>query len=491
MCITLFMSTKIQTFLTKYGNISCYLNDIVFASHLRSGNIYEEDLILNYIIPCLNSDSSEKVILDIGSHIGTHSIVYSKLVNCKIHAFEPQRKIYEILKKNIESNHFTNCTVYNYAVGHKETITTLSNMLYDGYDCQIEYDIEKTLNYGGIGLGKNGEEVKMVTVDSLGLTQCDYIKIDVEGAEMLVLMGAEETLKKYRPIIWFEKTDKIVSNEMKESLGIDFEIQDIFEYLSQFGYRFYNLNDGNVLAIHIMNQRKITIDISKKEQTIYSESGEDGILFELFTKFGMTDKFYVEFGAENGTQCNTRALKEYGGFNGILFDMHFENPQINLYKQMITSENVISVFKQYNVPSTFDLLSVDIDSHDFYVLHEILKYYTPRIFVCEYNGTHLPNEDKVVLKNTTNFNGNYFGASILSFYKLANKYNYSLVYANEKGVNLFFIHNDVLKSSLFTVKNMNQVENIYKPPKYGNGPNGGHPPDIYNQSYISADIILE
>lgn len=44
------------------------------------------------------------------------------------------------------------------------------------------------------------------------------------------------------------------------------------------------------------------IDLSTKEKTIYSESGEDGILFELFERFGITNKFYVEFGAEDGSQ---------------------------------------------------------------------------------------------------------------------------------------------------------------------------------------------
>jgi hypothetical protein len=303
-------------------------------------------------------------------------------------------------------------------------------------------------------------------------------------------MGATNTIQKYKPLIWFEKTDKVVSNEMKESMGIDFELPDILSYLSNFGYRFCHLNNDNVLAYHVSSMRKIEVDISSKEHTVYSESGEDGILFELFNIFGVTNKYYLEFGAENGTQCNTRALREFAGFNGILFDMTYENMGINLHKHMITEKNVIELFKKYNVPFEFDLLSVDIDSHDFYVLHEILKVYTPRMFVCEYNATHLPNEDKVVVRDVISFNGNYFGASILSFYKLARKYNYSLVYANKKGVNLFFIHDSLLQNSIYSIKNMNDVNRIYMTPKYGNGPNGGHAEDIYDQPYTSANELL-
>ena len=480
----------LKTFSTKYGYFTCYKNDIIFSSLLEKNQIYEEELILKYIVPILqnNENEDEIQILDVGGHIGTHSILYSKLLNCKISTFEPQKKMFELLNKNINDNELQNCTIYNCAVGHDNIQTTLSEMLYDGYDCKIEYDTNKILNYGGVGLGENGENVRMITIDSLNLDKCHYIKIDVEGAEILVLMGAANTIEKHKPLIWFESTDKSVSEEMKKSMNINFELPNIMDYLGQFGYCFYKLNQGNILAFH--DKHKIKIDLSKKEKTIYSESGEDGILFELFSTFGVTNKFYLEFGAENGSQCNTRALKQYGKFNGILFDMNYEDKKNNLFRHTVTTENVINLFQHYKVPTHFDLLSVDIDSHDFYVIDKILQNFIPRIIVCEYNATHLPHEDKVVLKNATNFNGNYFGASILAFYNLGKKYNYSLAYANEKGVNLFFVHNDVLKNSIKTIENLNNVEKIYKTPKYGKGPNGGHEQDYLNQEYIMSVELL-
>ena len=44
-------------------------------------------------------------------------------------------------------NELSNCTIYNFAVGHITTTTTMSDMLYDGYDCKIEYDTNKILNF--------------------------------------------------------------------------------------------------------------------------------------------------------------------------------------------------------------------------------------------------------------------------------------------------------------------------------------------------------
>ena len=185
-----------QTYRTKYGQMTCYNNDIVFSSLLRKGLMYEEDIIVNKIIPMLQQKSKDLVILDIGGHIGTHTVIYSRLLNCKVHTFEPQKKIFDILKKNVDDNNLSNCTVYNCAVGHLTTTTTMSDMLYDGYDCKIEYDTNKVLNYGGIGLGKHGEHVQMVRIDQLDLSACDYIKIDVEGAEILALLGAKNTIEK-------------------------------------------------------------------------------------------------------------------------------------------------------------------------------------------------------------------------------------------------------------------------------------------------------
>jgi FkbM family methyltransferase len=249
---------SLVTFTTKYGYFTCYKNDIVFASALYSNKIYEEDLITQYVIPILKKYNDEILILDIGGHIGTHTILYSRLLNCKIMTFEPQKRIYELLQKNINDNKLINCSLYNCAVGHTDMRTTLSDTLYDGYNCKIEYNTKKILNYGGIGLGKNGEHVNMITIDSLNLKKCHYIKIDIEGAEILALMGATNTIQTFKPIIWVECTDKTVSDEMKKSMNINFEIPTIIDYLEKFGYSFHKLNESNMLAF-IPDKHNITI----------------------------------------------------------------------------------------------------------------------------------------------------------------------------------------------------------------------------------------
>lgn len=237
---------------TNYGDFYCLNNDIVFMNELKCGKVHDENLILNNIIPFLQNDKS-KIILDIGSHIGSHSIMYANILNnCKIYAFEPQNVLFNILNKNIQINNIENIKIFNSAVGHKLCKTTMSKYLYDGYNCEIDYNTNKILNYGGMQLGHNGEHVDMITIDSLNLPSCEYIKMDVEGAESLVLYGALNTIRKYKPIIFFESTDKIVNNEMKELLHIDFEILHPTEILINEGYTIQNIDAHNKLAMYIV-----------------------------------------------------------------------------------------------------------------------------------------------------------------------------------------------------------------------------------------------
>lgn len=237
------------------------------------------------------------------------------------------------------------------------------------------------------------------------------------------------------------------------------------------------------------------MDLSLFENKIFSQNGEDGITVKLLELIydNHVDNFYIEFGVNNGIECNTRILREKYIWKGLQMDGGYENDIINLKKEFIMKENIIQLFKKYNVPQRINLLSVDIDFNDFYCLKEILENYECDIIICEYNATHLPNEDKIVIYNKDErWDGsNYFGASLLSLDKLGKKYNYSLIYCDKNGVNCFFIHNNIINSKNLQIKNIEDITKIYKPPLYGNGPNGGHIQDTYNRPYISFEQAIK
>lgn len=239
-----------------------------------------------------------------------------------------------------------------------------------------------------------------------------------------------------------------------------------------------------------------SLNLELFEKKIYSQNGEDGITMKLIEQLYGEDKqqkFYVEFGVENGVECNTRILWEKYGWVGLQMDGGYENNAIHLRKEHITKDNVVQLFQKYNVPNHIHLLSVDIDFNDFYCLKEILSVYTCDIIICEYNATHLPHEDKIVVYDQNGrWDGtNYFGVSLLSLDKLSKKYNYSIVCCDKKGVNCFMVHNDIIKQNGLHFKNIGNIAKIYRPPKYANGPNGGHGADLQNRPYITFEEAMQ
>jgi FkbM family methyltransferase len=247
---------KLLKFLTRHGIFYTCHNDAIFVDHLMNGKVFEEEIILSAIVPLLTNynDQQPKVILDIGGHIGSHSILYSKYIpNITVHTFEPQKVLYDILNINIKANNITNIVTHHSAVGYKNGCCTMSAMLYDGYNEEVSYETDKLFNYGGISIGVGGETVSVINIDSLQLERCDFIKIDVEGAEPFVLMGGLETIRRCKPYIMLECNCKGVTEEMKEGFGIlpETVVEPSLSILEREGYAFKRINADNVIAIPV------------------------------------------------------------------------------------------------------------------------------------------------------------------------------------------------------------------------------------------------
>lgn len=240
---------NIITVNTPIGNISMYKNDLFYLD-MRDTNQYAEQTIIDFDLSEFIKKS--KFILDIGSHVGYHSIAYAKInPNVRIIAFEPQYEIYQLLLKNITDNNYADrIQALNKAVGHQNEFTTLSMFVDDGPTTNLElnYGVNDIFNFGGLNIGFGNKKIEMITIDSLNLDFIDYIKIDVEGAEPLVLIGAENTIKKYRPIICFEHL-KTLSRNYLDGIGIG-SLPSSHEILKSYGYTtFRDIAYQNVIAI--------------------------------------------------------------------------------------------------------------------------------------------------------------------------------------------------------------------------------------------------
>ncbi|RAP24746.1 hypothetical protein DID73_01310 [Candidatus Marinamargulisbacteria bacterium SCGC AG-343-K17] len=225
------------------------------------------------------------------------------------------------------------------------------------------------------------------------------------------------------------------------------------------------------------------------EKRYYSQHGEDGVIEKIFQEIHITNRYYVEFGVENGSECNTRFFREQHQFNGLLMDGGNENDAINLKQEFITAENINELFEKYNVPESFDLLSIDIDYNDFWVLNALSPKYKPRVIVAEVNTSTPPNEDKIVPYNPfTVWDGSrYFGASLLAMTRLAQTKGYELVYVESTGTNAFYVKKDILDNLKVKFQHQGNINKCYRYPTYGPLFFKGHPKSP-KRHYVSSNI---
>ena len=144
--------------------------------------------------------SPGKVFIDVGANFGVYTLVASKLAGAagKVIAIEPTAQSFAVLRQNIALNHFANVRAFQVAL----TQTRGKAWLYHGWD-----PVGNSLGMDPLR-GDEGEEVQTESLDNLleenSIDRVDVIKVDVEGAEELVLRGATRTLITNSPVVIFE-----------------------------------------------------------------------------------------------------------------------------------------------------------------------------------------------------------------------------------------------------------------------------------------------
>ena len=156
----------------------------------QSGTFYEAELL---------SDARARLFfgecaIDVGAHVGNHSIYFSHVLGLKTFAFEPNPVTFGHLQANVRNNGLTElCQVRNAAVGsvagHVRAVPG-----YEGNSGMATVEDDPS---GAVPLVRLDDEV-------LDEPRIDLIKIDVEGWELDVLKGADRTLARHRPLLYIE-----------------------------------------------------------------------------------------------------------------------------------------------------------------------------------------------------------------------------------------------------------------------------------------------
>lgn len=146
-------------------------------------------------------------VYDLGADIGYFTLFFSDLVGetGKVLAFEPNVQSYQRLLSNIEMNQKTNIILYPLAVSEHDGVSHFNVSVIDRASALANPTITTILKEPVYRWTSKVLEVETVTVDTWVLEKANpvpqLVKIDVEGAEIMVIRGMERVIARYKPIL--------------------------------------------------------------------------------------------------------------------------------------------------------------------------------------------------------------------------------------------------------------------------------------------------
>ncbi|MEI6564642.1 MAG: FkbM family methyltransferase [bacterium] len=188
----------------------------------------------------------QSTILDIGANVGWYSIALAKAYpSARILAFEPIPSTYRQLQENIRINDVHNVKIHNF--GLSDRIDTLTFYFYP--ECSGNASLANLTSSQGV-------EVLSCPVRTLddfateGDVTVDFIKCDVEGAELLVFKGGVQMIGRCRPIIFTELL-------RKWSAKFDYHPNQIIELLAGLGYQCFTVEEGRLTSFFSMDENTV------------------------------------------------------------------------------------------------------------------------------------------------------------------------------------------------------------------------------------------
>jgi hypothetical protein len=237
----------------------------------------------------------------------------------------------------------------------------------------------------------------------------------------------------------------------------------IKKYLWSFVFRNKIYNSApkkNKAFISLLNTSPI---FSNELLNIFTKNNEDGILLNIFTKIGTTNKYFIDIGSNDCINSNCANLSFHHNWSGTFIDgnsnilkrgkyiyqQYFESNanKFSFVHAIVTIHNINNILKNVNCPQQPDLLCIDLDGNDYHIWKAI-DIILPRVVLVEVQ----------IEKGDTEFiplYSNHFelyednlpkGASPVSMVQLANKKGYQLVATNYGRYNLFFVRVDCMRN---------------------------------------------
>ncbi len=183
----------------------------------------------------------DMVFLDVGANQGEYTLFAAKrLTKGTVIAFEPVDEIYEQLHRNIALNHFTN--IKTLKLGLSDTVGVLP--IYEMQSTDANHEGLATLFQSELR-GKVIQQIKLDTLDNvalqLNLQRLDFIKVDIEGAELTMLKGATGTISRFRPQVMVEMNDDTFK-------AAGYSKTQVIEFFEKLHYKAHAINKQGALV---------------------------------------------------------------------------------------------------------------------------------------------------------------------------------------------------------------------------------------------------
>lgn len=215
------------------------------------------------------------IVLDIGANIGAHTLPLAKLVGEKgrVVAFEPTQYAFNKLEKNISLNStLASRITARQMMLVNENSDALPKEIYSSWPLENSSDLHE--EHRGRLMSTQGAST--ATLDSYirqnNLQRIDFIKLDVDGNEFDVLMGAQETLKQFKPALMMELAPYVYESSPEK-------FDETLHLLWNLGYQISEVASDKILPVDVTKVRQLipkfggmNILATRKETKIFSFS---------------------------------------------------------------------------------------------------------------------------------------------------------------------------------------------------------------------------
>ena len=207
---------------------------------IKNNDEQEIKLVKNFIISGTDS-------IDVGVYRGVYSYEMSKYSKI-VHSFEPNPILLSHIEKNLKKI-IKNINFYNYALSDKVSLVPLRVPIRNKNYNKSNYEEYFQMGRASIHSKNKFNDFELFNVESQKLdnfnftNKISFIKIDVEGHEMEVIKGSEETIKSNKPILLVEIEEQYTKKNVNDTLG----------YINSLGYNSFYFYDNRLINTNDLN----------------------------------------------------------------------------------------------------------------------------------------------------------------------------------------------------------------------------------------------